>query len=60
MLWAFYSKKLGWFMFVRGRKQNQDVSTAVVLAEVASMLLLTATLQYVIYLVVLRMAQLLV
>lgn len=52
LLWAFYSRKLGWYLFVRGR-ENREVTTAVVLTEFASILALTLVLEYVVYRLVL-------
>jgi hypothetical protein len=49
MIWSFYCRKLGWYLFVRGRESGQRVITAEFLAEFLSILVLTITVQFVIY-----------
>ena len=55
---GFYSKKLGWYLFVRGKEQIQQISAAIVPGKVLSILLVKVTLQYAIYLTVLNVTRL--
>jgi len=53
LVWAFHSRKLGWYLFVRG-KEIEQVRPAVLHAGVLFILLLTVAMQYVVYLIVLN------